>query len=257
MKYLVSNYHAHTTRCGHAFGTEREYIEAAIECGIREFGFSDHAPIPYEKNFVSGIRMGMEQAEEYVNTLRKLGEEYKNDIHIYVGFEAEYLEEYFEEQMKCYDALGIDYLILGQHFNKSEKTGPYNAHETTDYKQMSEYVDVVIKAAQTGRYLYIAHPDIINFVGDKKVYEKEMTRLCTAMKELNIPLEINVLGAFYKKNYPCEAFFDIASKVQNDVILGLDAHTVDQIYNLKTYEECMDMVKRKGLHLLDRMEIIK
>ena len=116
---------------------------------------------------------------------------------------------------------------------------------------------MVIKAAQTGRYLYIAHPDIINFVGDKKVYEKEMIRLCTAMKELNIPLEINVLGAFYKKNYPCEAFFDIASKVQNDVILGLDAHTVDQIYNLKTYEECMDMVKRKGLHLLDRIEIIK
>ena len=54
MKYLVSNYHAHTTRCGHAFGTEREYIEAAIECGIREFGFSDHAPIPYEKNSMKG-----------------------------------------------------------------------------------------------------------------------------------------------------------------------------------------------------------
>ena len=32
--FIKANYHAHTWRCQHAYDTEREYIEAAIEMGI-------------------------------------------------------------------------------------------------------------------------------------------------------------------------------------------------------------------------------
>ena len=39
-----ANYHTHTTRCKHANGTEREYIEKAIEAGYQVLGFSDHSP---------------------------------------------------------------------------------------------------------------------------------------------------------------------------------------------------------------------
>ena len=31
MDYLKKNYHTHTPRCGHAIGTEREYIESDKE----------------------------------------------------------------------------------------------------------------------------------------------------------------------------------------------------------------------------------
>ena len=41
------NYHAHTTRCSHATGTEESYIEKAIEGGIRYMGFSDHMPMRF------------------------------------------------------------------------------------------------------------------------------------------------------------------------------------------------------------------
>ena len=90
--FIKANYHAHTWRCQHAYDTEREYIEAAIEMGIKEFGFSDHVPCPFRDGYVSGIRMTMEQAPEYVASIRNLAAEYKNDIKIYVGFEAEYSE---------------------------------------------------------------------------------------------------------------------------------------------------------------------
>ena len=44
--------------------------------GIAELGFSDHVPCPFKDGYVSGIRMTMEQAPEYVyairDTLRKL-----------------------------------------------------------------------------------------------------------------------------------------------------------------------------------------
>ena len=33
-KDIKSNFHTHTTRCKHATGTEREYVEKAIEAGF-------------------------------------------------------------------------------------------------------------------------------------------------------------------------------------------------------------------------------
>ena len=38
------NYHCHTKRCGHASGTDEEYVEAAIKAGYKVLGFSDHGP---------------------------------------------------------------------------------------------------------------------------------------------------------------------------------------------------------------------
>ena len=35
---MIANYHTHTWRCRHADGTEREYVERAIEGGIRCWG---------------------------------------------------------------------------------------------------------------------------------------------------------------------------------------------------------------------------
>ena len=50
--FLTANYHAHTFRCQHAVGNERDYIEAAIKMGIKEFGFSDHIPCPFRDGYI-------------------------------------------------------------------------------------------------------------------------------------------------------------------------------------------------------------
>ena len=43
---MFANYHTHTTRCNHAAGTDREYVEYAIRSGIKILGFADHTPLP-------------------------------------------------------------------------------------------------------------------------------------------------------------------------------------------------------------------
>ena len=42
---IKANYHTHTARCGHAIGTDEEYVQAAIQAGLKTLGFSDHAAI--------------------------------------------------------------------------------------------------------------------------------------------------------------------------------------------------------------------
>ena len=248
--FLKANYHAHTWRCKHAYGTEREFIEAAIELGMERFGFSDHIPCPYKNGFVSGIRMGMEQAEEYRDCIRNLQKEYAGQIRILVGFEAEYIPEFFDEQMEMFDRLHFDYLILGQHFLGCEETGPYTGTPTGDENRIRAYVDLVIEAAKKHRFLYVAHPDIMNYNGMDSVYDWEMTRLCQALHELDIPLEMNILGMGTDKQYPSERFFRIAGAVGNRVVLGLDAHCVDHIYDTDSYYKCLSLAEQCHVNLV-------
>ena len=254
--FLTANYHAHTFRCQHAVGNERDYIEAAIKMGIKEFGFSDHIPCPFRDGYISHIRMTMDEAPEYVKTIRALADEYQNDIRFYVGFEAEYIREFYKEQMNMVQALGVDYLIMGQHFLLSEEKGPYMGTPTEDESRIRDYVDCVIEGMDTGSYRYLAHPDLMNYQGLESVYDWEMTRLCKAMKERNIPLEINILGmGTGGKHYPTERFWKIPGEIGNEVILGLDAHSAEQIQDVESYNKCLDIVKKYNLNLINRIDL--
>lgn len=256
MDFLKANYHAHTWRCQHACDTEREYIEAAIAMGIEIFGFSDHVPCPYPDGYVSGIRMTMQQAPEYVETIRKLEAEYQDQIKIYVGFEAEYVPEFYEEQMRLFRNLGCDYMIMGQHFLGSEQMEPYTGTETEDESRIRRYVDLVIEGMKTGSYAYLAHPDLMNYQGMDSVYDWEMTRLCKEMKELDIPLEINMLGMGEgARHYPAERFWKIAGEVGNKAILGLDAHCVRHIQDVDSYRKCMELAEKYNLNLINKLEL--
>ena len=253
--YLTANYHTHTYRCQHAGGTEREYIEKAIEVGIKKLGFSDHVPCPFKDGFVSKIRMRMSQVEDYVNTIRALQEEYKDRIEIFLGFETEYIKEFFEEQVELFHELDFDYMIMGQHFLVSESYGAYSGKEHQDAQFLKEYVDSIIEGMKTGYFAYLAHPDLNNYNFDEKIYAKEMRRLCEAMKELDFPLELNLLGILRKKAYPREAFWEIAGSVGNDVIIGIDAHETEQIGDREVYEKALEFVEKYNLNVIDDIEL--
>lgn len=249
--YIKENYHTHTWRCQHASGTEREYVEAAIESGIQVLGFADHTPCPFKDGYVSGIRMTMAQAPEYVEVLRALGEEYKKDIQILVGFETEYIPEFFEEQVQMLKDLGGDYMIMGQHFIKPENHSPYSGKATEDDSLLRTYVDSVLEGAATGAFKYIAHPDLIHYVGKAAVYEAEMTRLCEGLKKLQVPVEINVLGLYTNRHYPTDAFWKIAGAVGTPTIIGLDAHHVDEVRNYDGYAQAKAYAEKYNIKPLN------
>ncbi len=255
--FLKANYHTHTYRCQHAYGTEQEYIERAIEMGLEELGFSDHIPCPYENNYVSRIRMTMKQAEEYVSYMRRMQEAYQDRIRIYVGFEAEYIPEFFSKQMDLLRQLDCDYLIMGQHFLESEDKGPYMGTSTKDESRIREYVDSIVEGMETGRFSYLAHPDLIHYQGMDSVYEWEMFRLCKEMKRLAIPLELNMLGVMEGRHYPDERFWRIAGEIGNQVILGIDAHSPRHFLDLSSYEHCMNLVEKYQLNLIQELKFIR
>lgn len=247
---IFSNFHTHTTRCKHATGADHEYVEAAIEAGIKRLGFSDHIPVPYE-DYVSRIRMGMSEAEEYRSSIDRLAQEYKQDIQIFCGFEMEYFPKYYEKQMKMIRDLGIEYLLLGQHHILNEVDGYYVGRPDENEAKLHDYVSFVIEGIETGNYLYLAHPDLVYFTGDRGLYTEEITRLCEAMKRLNTPLEINGLGLLEGRHYPGDEFFKIAKTVGNDIVVGIDAHSPKQITDPDGVGNIFKVVDRFGFTIVN------
>lgn len=253
---VTANYHTHTKRCHHATGEDREYVEAAIRAGINVLGFSDHTPYPTGTGFVSGMRMSLSDADGYFKSVTDLREEYKDDITIYAGVEAEYFPEHFEKLQEFLKAYPLDYMILGQHFLPDEENGVYIGAAFTDSRLLDMYADCVIAGMKSGSFAYLAHPDLPDYRGRdreqqlRKMYDK----ICMAAKEYNMPLEINMNGYVRRIQYPSDRFFEIAGKYGNDVIIGMDIHNPKHFENERAVAGCEQIAERYGLRRLEQLD---
>ena len=249
---MICNYHTHTFRCHHADGTEREYIERAISCGIKKMGFSDHIPLDFPGDYRSYWRMFSEDVEDYFTTLRALREEYRGRIEILIGFEMEYYPVYYEEMKKNALGWGAEYLILGQHYTNSEYPGgAYSGFQTSDEKHFASYADDVVAGMRTGIFTYLAHPELFRFAGDAAVYRRETEKICRAAKETDTPMEINLLGIRTGRHYPNPAFWSIAAEFGCTAVLGCDAHSPIDAADPASEAKAREMASRLGVRIED------
>ena len=244
---MIANYHAHTWRCNHATGTEREYIEAAIEGGIQILGFSDHTPMLFEGDYYSSFRMRPDQLEDYVSTLVNLRKEYAGQITIHIGLEVEYYPAFFDRTLEFIRDYPIEYLIHAQHFLNNEIHESYCGHPTDSKAGLIRYVDQTMEAMDRGCFLYLAHPDLLHFTGDKEIYRREMRRLCEHAKALDLPLEINFLGISDHRNYPDPVFWEIAGEIGNTIVLGADAHHTHMVADSKAEKAALRLMENCGI----------
>ena len=248
---MFANYHTHTFRCHHAYGEDREYVEAAVAAGIKVLGFSDHCPWVFPDVYVSDIRMTPAETDGYFKSLTDLKREYAGDIKLYIGFEAEYIPELMEKQDALLADYPVDYMILGEHFIDREPFGEYTGFGTDDEKTLLRYVDTIIEGLETGRYKYVAHPDLLSFRGPDNVYDEHFTRLCAYLKEHDVPVEVNLLGLRDGRHYPSDRFFRIAQRVGNKAIIGCDAHFPEALTDLAPMEKCRAFAENYGLEVVD------
>lgn len=251
---MLANYHTHTARCQHAVGEDRQYIEAAISHGMKILGFSDHCPWIFENSYVSGTRMRPDELDGYFTSLTDLRSEYRDDIKIYIGFESEYIPELMEKQNKLLADYPVDYMILGEHFIETEPYGDYMGFGTDSESVLCRYVDLLIEGMDSGRYKYIAHPDLLSFSGSDEAYDRHFSRLCEYMKEHDLPVEINLLGLRDGRHYPSDRFFRIAQKVGNKAIIGCDAHFPEALSDTEPMDRCRRFAEKYGFELIDTLK---
>lgn len=257
----MKNYHTHTKRCGHAKGTDEEYVIAAIEGGFDELGFSDHAPMLFPKNlnYYSTYRIKPWDAQDYTQSIKELKEKYRDKILIHCGFELEYYPNLFKDEVEYLKSIGAEYFILGQHFTLDEyQNGAfYCGHETDSHEIFEQYLKQCIEGLETEKFTYLAHPDLINFTGDRDYYAEKMQKFCKRLKELGYPIEFNLLGFEEKRQYPNETFWRIAAEEKNRVIIGVDAHRPEALKNNELYNNAINYLSNFGITPIKEAELMK
>ncbi len=235
---MKSNYHTHTNRCFHAYGTDEEYVMHAIEGGYQTLGFSDHTPWPFPKHYVSRMRMGIDMLQNYLTSLQELKERYSSQIEIKIGLECEYFPEYIHWLRDVYHSEGLDYLLLGHHFPYQERSGIYFGDIYTQ-KELHLYLKTAIAAMETGLYHCFAHPDL--FVRSYPRIDHEVLtvfrQLCIAARDCNVVMERNVTVPYYSE------LWEIASEEKVKVIVGMDAHSPEVLHNTNSYDAAVAEMK--------------
>ena len=252
---MTYNFHTHTYHCHHASGTPEEYVLRAIANGITEMGFSDHFPWTLENGFHNSARVPVTEVPTYLSEIRTLQEKYKEKIQIHIGFEMEYYSEHFDKMKAKAIEYGAEYLLLGEHYAYPEDRTdafPHASKATTDASYLIFHTDRTIEGMKTGCFTYVAHPDVLHFVGDKELHYREMHRICLASLELSIPLEINFLGIRDGRYYPCDNFLKAAAETGAPITFGFDAHTVESAYDGASLLVAKKMVKDYDLNYIGK-----
>lgn len=261
MKKQNFNLHTHTARCGHAEGLDIQYVQSAIDAGIQLLGFSEH--IPYVEMRLPQCRMLYEQKEEYLQSIRKLQEQFKDQIEIKVGFEIEYTKDHLEylKQMRS----ECDYMILGQHC----KTIGYEYDCYCSDEDVLIYTEQIEEALENNLVSVIAHPDYY-MLGRRTLSlacEEAAHRIAQASLYYDVPLEINLNGFHYGKKayqiegnvqmrypYPFREFWQIIASYGCEVLYGVDAHTPIAFLESDRIELAKEILKDIPLRFIEGIE---
>ncbi len=258
MKQLF-NYHGHTSRCGHAVGTDEEYVQAAIAAGYQKIGFSDHAPYPGQ--YHPEERMDMRELPEYIRAVKELQERYHDQIDIYIGLEIENYQA-FQKELREYREM-FDYCIIGQHstaLRDGAAIGDY--YVENDDAHVLLYAGQIKEALEEGLADIVAHPDLFMFGRREwnETCEMATEMICDAALKANAVLEVNLGGIKYGKRtlgketrlpYPYRRFWEIVERKGNSVIYGLDVHAPQQYLQEDNFAIVDAVIQGLSLHFVD------
>ncbi len=222
--------HNHTIRCNHATGSMEEYIKRAIALKIDIYGFSEHAPMEFDKSY----RLSFDEMKDYENDVLRLREKYKNSIKILLGYEVDYLKGYMDKRVLN---ANVDYLIGSVHFldkwgfDNPEFIGGWESRDIDDIWQ--EYFDAIRDMAKSGYFDIVGHLDLIKLFKympkrDIGVIAKEALK---EIKRSNMVIELNSAGLRkpIREIYPSKYLLSMAYELDIPITFSSDAHAIEQI----------------------------
>ncbi len=252
---MIANYHTHTWRCNHAFGTEKSYVESAVASGMKILGFSDHSPQYFPGDYYSRFRMTPDRLDGYIQTVLDLRDTYRDRVEIHLGLEVEYYPYSLPKLLSVLQETPMEYAILGQHYLGNEVNDHYAGTPNTDEHLLSRYCRQSAEAMNTGLFTYFAHPDLMNYEGDDKTYRTHMGWLCREANACGMPLEMNLLGLREGRHYPNRRFWEIAAEEGCSVIMGCDAHRPEELNSPEIEEKGRAFLAEFGLTPMDTVPL--
>jgi histidinol-phosphatase (PHP family) len=211
---------------------------------MREMGFADHLPFlgGWKPKGVSadGWAMALGELDGYAATVLDLAAEYRSDIRILLGIEADYIEETLEETARVLREYPFDYVIGSVHIvgDGFAFDHPEQRHRLPEYgidRIFLESFELVARAADSGLFRVMGHIDQAKKFGyrpdDEASVAAAASRALRAIKRAGAAVEINTAG--WRKPvgeaYPARDLLTEAAELDIPLTLGSDAHRPEEV----------------------------
>ncbi|MFH0753058.1 MAG: histidinol-phosphatase HisJ family protein [Candidatus Omnitrophota bacterium] len=226
----ISDYHMHTPLCGHASGEPHAYARQAIKIGLKEIGFSDHAPLVSHRD--PTITMDFVQLPQYHSMIEIVRNEFSNDLKVLVGIEADYIPGFEDKTQAILDAYPYDYIYGSVHF--IEKWGfddpiqlkEWNIRDVNEVYR--DYHKLLRQSALSGMFNILAHVDLVKKFDFHPTEDMtaEIEENARVFKKAGVVIEINTSGLRKpaKEIYPSLHDLKIYCASGVPITFGSDAH---------------------------------
>ena len=247
---LPPDYHTHNYLCRHAEGKLTEYAKAALQIGVTEIGFSDHAPM--EQDPFDSWRMLRTELPCYLQMLEQARTEYPQ-LTIRAGLEVDYIpgmESWIKELAGLYDwdyFIGsVHYLDNGWDIDNPEKKELWEKADVD--KVWKLYFERLTQAAQSGLFNIIGHCDLVkkfNFL-PKSDLSQSYRQFLQAAAQTGTAIEINTSG--WDKDchqaYPSAEILSMAFQEEVALTFGSDAHSPGDVG--KNFTNAIKLARHAG-----------
>lgn len=232
---VVPDYHLHTALCHHATGEPTDYAAHAIQIGLKEIGFSDHAPMP--RDDFDDWRMRFDQLDLYVEKVHHAQQDHP-ELSIKLGLELDYIPGQEEWLRKLASRHPWDYLIGSVHYI-SDSWAVDNPNQISLWKESdpydiwSTYFKRLTLAAGSGLFDIVGHADLPKKFGfyprqDCRPLLEEFLRTAVRM---GLVVELNTAG--FRKEcrelYPSLDILQRMCRLGIAITFGSDAHAPGEV----------------------------
>jgi histidinol-phosphatase (PHP family) len=230
-----------------------DFVLAAIDAGFDAFGFSGHSPLPNDNEWSIKIR----ELPEYVAEGKRLKEQYKHQIKLYLGLEIDYIPGMSDDFSVFVKDIPLDYCIGSVHLVRNPENdgiwfidGPIEGF----FEGLKLVFGGDVKKAVTAYFeqsilmIETQKPNIIGHLDKVKMYNKEelfkttdawylelVQRLLETIKQHNTIVEVNTRGVYTGKTdefFPSTRVLKTCYEMGIPMMINSDAHHPDQISKL-------------------------
>lgn len=262
----LSNYHSHCTFCD-GRSTPEDFVKFAVAKGFRAYGFSSHAPLPFETFW----NMSKDDMPEYLMEIERLKKKYSDRLEIYVGLEIDYLDESYNASIPYFRNLPLDYRIGSIHFlpvaqplaeknmmcidgSFQEYQKAVDAYFDGDIRQLvARYFDSTQQMIEAGGIDIVGHMDKIYMNGQHcegfdlqaDWFQKPLNDCLHLIAEKGLMVEVNTKNLVKKREtYPHTSYLHRLRELHIPVLVNSDCHYPDLVNDGRA--EAFELLKTIG-----------
>lgn len=240
-----TNYHGHCHYCDGKESPE-QYVQAALAQQMPAYGFSSHAPLPFDIAWP----MQEEASRKYVAEINELKVKYAGQIEIYVGMEVDFIPGVAGPGHQRIRSAGLDYTVGSVHFVDFFPDGhPWEidgAHQVfldglqqifhgNPEQAVRRYYALIRQMLQEDPPDILGHLDKIKIQSEEGClfdeqdswYQEEIAHTLDVIAATDVIVEVNTRGLYKKKSlepYPGYRILERMKKMNIPVMLNADAH---------------------------------